>query len=174
LDTENIFTVELRKVLKYKEELLTDMKNVLYRRTDDIERLQKVINDTKQQFADCLRQDKSLGEERGRREKELEILREAARTLVDMVDPAEENEVDKQPLLERLRGAPERVLKFLTEAPVACVSHALAFVKSFLPEARLEIFAQGMAADCTEDQFNKYLQEAQPVAEQIVQNVLQD
>jgi hypothetical protein len=46
------------------------------------------------------------------------------------------------------------------EAPFACVSHALAFVKSF--------------AECTEEQFKKYLQEAQLVAEQIVQSVLQD
>jgi hypothetical protein len=77
-------------------------------------------------------------------------------------------------LLEQLRGAPQKVVKFLSEAPVACVNHALTFVKSFLSEAQLEIFAQGMAADCTEDQFDKYLQEAQPVAEQIVQSVLQD
>jgi hypothetical protein len=54
------------------------------------------------------------------------------------------------------------------------VSHALAFVKSFLPDTQLEIFAQGMAVDCTEEQFDEYLQEAQPVAEQIVQSVLQD
>jgi hypothetical protein len=174
VDSEKIFTTELRKILMCKEELLTDVKNMLYHRTDDVEKLQKVIDDTEQQFADCLQQVKTLGEEKGRREKELEILKEAAQTLVDMVDPVEESEVDKQPLLERLRGAPERVLKFLMEAPVACVSHALSFVKSFLLEARLEIFAQGVAADCTEDQFNKYLQEAQPVAEQIVQSVLQD
>jgi hypothetical protein len=58
-----------------------------------------------------------------------------------MVDPAEGGEADKQPLLDRLRGAPERVMKFLTEAPVACVSHALAFVKSFWPEASLGMFA---------------------------------
>jgi hypothetical protein len=77
-------------------------------------------------------------------------------------------------LLERLRGAPERVVKFLTEAPVACVSHALAFVKSFWPEASLGMFTQGVAAECTEEQFKAYLQEAQPVAEQIVQSVLQD
>jgi hypothetical protein len=121
-----------------KEELLTDVKNLLYRRTDDVERLQKVIGDTEEQFADCLRRIKTLGEEKGRREKELEILHEAAQTLVDMVDPAEEDEAGKQPLLDRLRGAPERVMKFLTEAPVACVSHALAFVKSFLLEAQLE------------------------------------
>jgi hypothetical protein len=45
-----------------KEELLTDMKNLLYRRTDDVERLQKVIGDTEQQFIDCLQQVKTLGE----------------------------------------------------------------------------------------------------------------
>jgi hypothetical protein len=76
------------------------MKNMLYRRTDDVERLQKAVADTKEQFADCLQQIKTLGEEKGRREKELEILREAAQMLVDMVAPAEEGKADKQPLLE--------------------------------------------------------------------------
>jgi hypothetical protein len=145
LNTENIFTAELRKILKYKEELLTDVKNMLYRRTDDVERLQKVVADTEEQFIDCLRQIKTLGEEKERREKELEILREAAQMLMDMVDPAEEGEVIKQSLLERLRGAPERVVKFLAEAPVACVNHALAFVKFFWPETPLGMFAQGVA-----------------------------
>jgi hypothetical protein len=78
LDSEKTFTAELRKILTYKEELLTDVKNMLYRRTDDVERLQKVITDTKQQFTDCLQQIKTLGEEKWRREKELEILRRAA------------------------------------------------------------------------------------------------
>jgi hypothetical protein len=91
-----------------------------------------------------------------------------------MVDPVEGGETDKRPLLERLRGALERDVKFLAEASVACVSHALAFVKSFWPEAPLGMFARGVAAKCTEEQFNKYLQEAQPIAEQIVQSVLQD
>jgi hypothetical protein len=36
------------------------------------------------------------------------------------------------------------------------------------------MFAQGVAVECTEEQFKKYLQEAQPVVEQIVQSVLQD
>jgi hypothetical protein len=88
-----------------KEELLTDMKNLLYRRTDDVERLQKVVDDTEQQFADCLQHVKTLGKEKGRREKELEILREATQTLVDMVDPAEEGEAGQRPLLERLHRA---------------------------------------------------------------------
>jgi hypothetical protein len=150
------------------------MKNMLYHRTDDVERLQKVIGNTERQFVDCLQQIKTLGEKDERQQKELGDLRGAAQELVDMVNPPEEGEASPQPLLERLREAPKKVLKFLSKAPVACVSNALAYVKPFLPNAQLYIFAQGMAADCTDEQFDEYLREAQPVAEQIVHNVLQD
>jgi hypothetical protein len=147
LDYENIFTAELKKILTYKEELLTDVKNMLYRRTDDIERLQKVIADTEQQLAGSLQQIKMPGEEREQRQKELEDLRGAAKKLVDIVDPQEDGEAGERPLLERLLGVPQKVVKFVAEAPVACVSHALAFVKSFWLEAQLETFAQGVAAE---------------------------
>jgi hypothetical protein len=150
------------------------VKNLLYRRTDEVEKLQKVIGDTERQFVDCLQQIKTLGERDEQRRKELEDLRGAAQELVDMVDPPEEGGAGPRPLLERLREAPRKLLKFLSEAPVACVSNALAYVKSFVPSAQLSIFAQGMAADCTDEQFEEYLQEAQPAAEQIVHNVLQD
>jgi hypothetical protein len=143
------------------------VKNLLYRRTDDVERLQKVIGDTEQQFVDSLRRIKTLGEE-------LESIRGAAQELVDMVDPPEEGETNPRPLLERLREAPKKVMKFLSEAPVTCVNNALAIVKSFLPGAKLEIFAEGMAADCTEEQFDRYLLEAQLISEHIVQSVMQD
>jgi ABC-type transporter Mla subunit MlaD len=147
---------------------------MLYCHTDDVEKLQKVIADTEQQFADCLQQIKTLGEEKEQRQKELEDLRGATQKLVDMVDSQKDGEAGEQPLLEQLLGAPQKVVNFLTEALVVCVNHALSFVKSFWPEARLEAFAQGVAAECSEEQFNEYLQEAQPVAEQIVKSVLQD
>jgi hypothetical protein len=65
-------------------------------------------------------------------------------------------------------------MKLLSEAPVTCVNNTLAIVKYFLPGAKLEIFAQDMAADCTEEQFDRYLVEAQPVSEHIVQGVMHD
>jgi hypothetical protein len=147
---------------------------MLYRRIDDVERLQKVIADTEQQFVDCLQQIKMLSEEKEQQQKELEDLKGAAQKLVDMVDPQEGSKADGRSLLERLLGAPQKVLSFLTEAPIACVNHAHSFVKSFWPEARLEAFAQDVAAECTEEQFNEYLQEARPVAENIVESVIQD
>jgi hypothetical protein len=91
-----------------------------------------------------------------------------------MVEPQEGGKADGRSLLERLLGAPQKVLSFLTEAPIACVRHALSFVKSFWPKARLEAFAQAVAAECSEEQFNEYLQEAPPVAEKIVKSVLED
>jgi septal ring factor EnvC (AmiA/AmiB activator) len=112
---KTIFTIELRKILTYKEELLTDVKNMLYRRTDDVKRLQKVIADTEQQFVDCLQQIKTLGEDKEERQKELEQcqkeledLKGAAQQLVDMVDPQEGDEADERSLLERLIGAPQK------------------------------------------------------------------
>jgi hypothetical protein len=69
--------------------LLTDVKNMLYRHTDEVERLQKVIGDTERQFVDCLQQVKTLGEKDEQQRRELEELRGAAQELVDMVDPPE-------------------------------------------------------------------------------------
>jgi hypothetical protein len=133
-----------------------------------------VIANTEQQFVDCLQQIKTLGEEKEQRQKELEDLRGAAQQLIDMVDPQEGGEADGRSLLERLLEAPQKVLSFIAEAPITCVSHALSFVKSFWPQARLEVFTQGLAADCSEEQFSEYLLEARSVAEKIVESVIQD
>jgi hypothetical protein len=78
---------------------------MLYHRTDDVERLQKVIADTEQQFAGSLQQIKTLGEEKEQRQKELEDLRGAAKKLMDIMDPQDDGEAGEWPLLDRLLGA---------------------------------------------------------------------
>jgi hypothetical protein len=111
------------------------MKNMLYHRTDDVEKLQKVIANTEKQFDDCLQRIKTLGKEKEQRQKDLEDLRVAARQLVEVVDPLEDGAADERSLLERLRGAPQKVLNFVAEASITYVSHALGLVKSFWPKA---------------------------------------
>jgi hypothetical protein len=79
---------------------------MLYHRKDDVKKLQKVIANTEHQFVDCLRQIKTLGEEKvqcEQRLKELEDLRVAAQELVEMVDPLDDGAEGQQSLLERLR-----------------------------------------------------------------------
>lgn len=62
----------------------------MYRRTDEVERLQKVIQDTDKQFVECMQTIKTLGEEKAAQDKELAELKVAAQAVVDMVDPSED------------------------------------------------------------------------------------
>jgi hypothetical protein len=98
----------------------------------------------------------------------------AAQQLVEVVDPLEDDTADGQSLLERLHGAPQKVLSFVAEASTTYVSHALGLVKSFWPKAQLEVLAQGVATGCSKEKFSEYLLEARPVAEKIVESLEQD
>jgi hypothetical protein len=147
---------------------------MLYHRTDEVESLRKMMADTEKQFVDCLQQIKTLGEEKDQRQKELDELKTAAQELVDMVDPQKDGAEDGPPLLDRLCGAPQKILNFVTEVATSYVGHALGLVKSFWPKARLEVLAEGAAADCTDENFREYLLEVRPVAEKIVGNMVQD
>jgi hypothetical protein len=91
-----------------------------------------------------------------------------------VVDLQDDGGADGRSLLDRLRGAPQKVLCFIAETPTTYVSHALGLVKSFWPKTRLEVLAQGVAADCSEEQFSEYLLEARPVGEKIVESIEQD
>jgi hypothetical protein len=147
---------------------------MLNHRADEVEGLQKVMADTEKQFVDCLQQIKTLGEEKEQRQKELDNLKAAAQELIEMVDPREDGAEDGPPLLDRLRGAAQKILNFVTEAAATYVGHALGLVKSFWPKAQLEALAEGAAADCTDENFREYLLEVRPVAEKIVENMVQD
>jgi hypothetical protein len=103
--------------------------------------------DTEKQFIDCLQQINTLGEEKERRQKELDDLKAAAQELMEMVDPREDGTENEPPLLDRLHGAPQKILNFVTEAATTYVGHALGLVKSFWPKAWLEVLAGGTAAD---------------------------
>jgi hypothetical protein len=100
-------------------------------------------------------------------------LKTAAQELVEMVDPWEDGAEGGPPLLDRLRGVPQKILNFVTEAATSYVGHALGLVKSW-PKARLEVLAEGAAADCTNESFREYLLEVRPIAEKIVGNMVQD
>jgi hypothetical protein len=98
----------------------------------------------------------------------------AAQQLVELVDPQDDSAADGRSLVDRLRGALQKVLTFIAEAPTTYVSHALGLEKSFWPKARLEVLAQGVATGCSEEQFSEYLLEARPVAEKIGKSIEQD
>ena len=51
------------------------------------------------------------------------------------------------------------------------MAHVLGLVKSYWPRTPLDPLGQGAKADCTDDQFNQYLQKTSAVADKIVETL---
>ena len=110
---------------------MTDLKNLVYRYTDDLERFDKMLKDADKQLVEAMTQIKDMAEEKDLRKKELDDLKAAAQAVIDMVDPTEEGDVQGKTLLERLQGAPQKIIKYLSDTSRQYVSHVLGLVKSY-------------------------------------------
>jgi len=79
---------ELKKLLVTKEELVTDLTNLVYRRTDDVEKLSKIKTDADRQLVQSMKEIKALAAERDLQAQKLADLKTAAQAVVNMVDPS--------------------------------------------------------------------------------------
>ena len=95
----------------------------------------------------------------------MQELRVAARTVVESVDSADESDGS---LADQLQKVPQKFAEYLAEASRNCVAHALGLVKSYWPWAKIGVLGNGMCSTCDHDQFVKFVEEAEPVADQIV------
>jgi len=97
--------------------------------------------------------------------KELQELLVAAQTVVESVGSAEESDGS---LADRLQKVPQKFAEYLAEVSRNCVAQALDLVKSYWPWAKIGVLGDGMCSTCDHDQFVKFVEEAEPVADQIV------
>lgn len=127
-----------------KENLDPDVKakSVTKAHRDDVERLEKRLTGYDQQLVQNLQQIKALSEEK---------------SVVDMVDTVEDGATEGKSFLERLQGAPQKITNYVSGATKTYVAHVLGLFKSFWPSADLDRISTGMAADCTQEKFDKYL-----------------
>ena len=79
---------------------MTDLKYLVYRHTNEMERFEKMLKDVDKQLAETLQQIKDVAKEKNLCEKELGELKATAQAVVDMVDPPEEGTQEDQTLLE--------------------------------------------------------------------------
>ncbi|XP_039773745.1 uncharacterized protein LOC120641625 isoform X1 [Panicum virgatum] len=103
-------------------------------------------------------------------QKELQELRVAARTVVESVDSADESDGS---LADQLQKVPQKFAEYLAEASRNCVAQALGLVKSYWSWAKIGVLGDGLCSTCDHDQFAKYVEEAEPVADQIVKLIEQ-
>ena len=146
-------------MLLKRDELVTDLKNIMYRHADAVEKLTKIKADSDRQMVRDMKQIQQLSQQLA----DLEAA--AAKVVVDMV---EEEEAGEKSLLERLREAPQRLSSFFSQTSREYLAHALGLVKSFLPSTNLALISDGVAVGCSEEKFFEFVAEMKPIADKVI------
>ena len=103
--------IALSRSLKIEESLVLDLKILMYKNADEIEKLKKIKEDSDREMVIVLQQLKDLSESRDLMQRELEELRDlkdAAQGVVNLVEIPEGNEDAPLTLAGRLRKVPLR------------------------------------------------------------------
>ena len=100
---------------------------------------------------------------------ELKEVRDAALEVTEAMDIPQKDGDGPLTLAMRLRRVPGAFERFVSHITRQYVGHVLGLVKSYWPTTRLGALGRGAKADCTNDQFRRYLAETSGVADQIVE-----
>jgi hypothetical protein len=75
------------------------------------------------------------------------------------------------PLVDRLREAPGRLTTYIKHLAKSISNQVLAYMKSYFPKAPVDVVTGGLAANCTDEQYAKLLEQMAPIAEQVVEKL---
>ena len=101
-------------------------------------------------------------------QQELRELKVAAQAVVDVVEIPEGNKDEPLTLAGKLRKVPECFQHYVSTITRQYVGHVLGLVKSYWPHTPLNPLGEGAKADCSNDQFDQYLEETSAIANKIV------
>ena len=145
----------------------------MYRRADEIEKLQKIKADSDKQLLQMLQQVKGLSDSNTALRQELDELKVAAQVVVDIVDIAEEDAEAPLTLVEKVQRVSQGVMKYISATTRQYVSHVLGLVKSYWPHSILAPLGEGMNPNYEDSQLEEYLREGSPVEDRIVSSLEQ-
>ena len=98
-------------------------------------------------------------------------MKDAAQDVAGLVEIPEGNEDEPLTLAGRLRKVPKSFERYVSTTTRQYVGHVLGLVKSYWPHTPLDTLGQGAKADCTDEQFDQYLQETSAVADKILETL---
>ena len=136
--------------------MVLDLKILMYRNTDEIEKLKKIKEDSDREAASMLQQLKTLSESRDLMQRELVELRDVRDAALEVAEAMDIPVIDgNEPftLAGKLRKVPGAFERFVSTITRQYVGHILGLMKSYWPSTRLDALGRGAKADCTEDQF---------------------
>ena len=74
-------------------------------------------------------------------------------------------------LVERLEEAPKKFFDIMTATSKNYLTHMIGIVKSYWPQHNLAPIAKGIAADCSDGDFQGYCKEAEVIVKEILKNL---
>jgi Skp family chaperone for outer membrane proteins len=75
------------------------------------------------------------------------------------------------PLVDRLKEAPSRLAAYVKHLAKSIPNQVLAFMKSYIPKAPVDVVAGGLAANCTDEQYAELLEQMEPIADQVAEKL---
>ena len=87
-----------------------------------------------------------------------------------MVDSEEESSSRKS-LVEHQEEAPKKFFDVMTSTSKNYLTHMIGIVKSYCPQHNLAPISKGIAADCSDEEFQSYCKESEVIAKEILKNL---
>ena len=140
--------------------MVLDLKILLYRNADEIEKLKRIQEDSDREAVIVLQQLKDLSASQDKMQQELvelRCVRDAAQEIAEIMEIPKGNEDEPLTLAGKLRKVPEAFERYVSTTTRQYMSHVLGLVKSYWPRTPLDPLGKGAKADCSDDQFNQYL-----------------
>jgi hypothetical protein len=75
------------------------------------------------------------------------------------------------PLVDRLKEAPGCLATYVKHLAKSIPNQVLAYMKSYFPNAPVDVVASGLTANCTDDQYRELLEQMAPIAEKVAEKL---
>ena len=151
--------------------MVLDLKILMYRNVDEIEKLKKINANSDKEMMEALQKLKELSDSNAALKKELDELKVAAQAVVDIVEIPEDNADEPLSLAGKIQKVPQCFLRYVLETTRQYVGHVLGLVKSYWPHTPLDPLGEGAKSDCSDDQFDQYLTGTSTIVDRIVESL---
>jgi hypothetical protein len=125
---------------------------------------------TDRDLVNCYKSLQKLNEDCERLRGQLKELEEAALPIARLLVP-HPGEPKIAPLVDRLQEAPGRLATYVKHLAKSILNQALAFMKSYIPKAPVEVVTGGLAANCIDEKYTELLEQMAPIAEQVAEKL---
>jgi hypothetical protein len=162
----------------------TDLKNIVYREKDAQEVLEyeykqlsyecnkymELWEASDRDLVNCYKSLQKLNEDCKKLRGQLKELEEAALPIARLLVP-HPGGPKIAPLVDWLREAPGRLATYVKHLAKSIPNQVLAYMKSYLPKAPIDVVVGGLAANFSDDQYKELLEQMAPIAEEVAEKL---